>query len=439
MRVNRHAAGVLWVLLYVVLVTSPLVLMALRPTPPARPFLVEVSIALGFVGIVMIALQFVLIGRFQALTAPFGIDALLRYHRHIAGLALAFVIAHPVILVIHDPAMLTWLNPIAGDWASRTGNWSLYALVLLTLLSIFRKQFRLSYEAWRATHAFLGISAIVLAHLHITLAGRYTDAFWKEAVLIVVTVVAVGLYAYVRLVKPALYGRTPYKVAEVVPERGNVWSLVLEADGHPGLEFLPGQYAYLKLGSPRSPEEHPFSLSSSSERPERIEFAIKELGDFTNEIGKVPAGTPAFVDGPHGSFSIDLDEAPGYVLIAGGIGIAPFMSIIRTMADRGDPRPVLLIYGEKEWDQVAFREELESLRERMPLQVVYTLDNPPEGWEGETGFVDEDFLRRNLPREGFERQVLICGPNPMIDAVERALARCGIPERNITAERFELV
>jgi predicted ferric reductase len=205
------------------------------------------------------------------------------------------------------------------------------------------------------------------------------------------------------------------------------------------MRFLPGQYGYLKLGSPYSLDEHPFSFSSSSESRGRLEFAIKELGDFTNQIGQVPPGTIAFVDGPHGSFSTDLTPAPGYVFIAGGIGIAPFISLLRTLADRGDPRPVLLLYGEKRWDDVAFREELDALRERLDLDVVFVLEQPHEGWEGETGFVTEAVLRRQLPREGFERHVFICGPNPMIDAVERALVACGVPERNVTAERFDLV
>jgi ferredoxin-NADP reductase len=153
----------------------------------------------------------------------------------------------------------------------------------------------------------------------------------------------------------------------------------------------------------------------------------------------VPLGMTAFVDGPHGSFSTELTPAPGYVFIAGGIGIAPFMSLLRTLADRGDPRPVVLLYGEKRWEDVAFREELGELRERLALDVVYVLEQPNEDWEGETGFVDEALLRRHLPREGFERHVFICGPNPMIDAVERALIACGVPERNVSAERFVLV
>lgn len=436
---HRHAGGVLWVLAYVLVVSSPLLFMAVRPVPPARPFLLEASVALGFVAILMMAIQFVLIGRFQSMSAPFGIDTLLRYHRHIAAIALAFVVLHSVMLVLHDPALVAWYDPIGGTWASRTGAWALYAFILLTLLSIFRQQLRLGYEAWRMSHTLLGIAALVFALVHVHLAGRYISTAWKEWLIVAICVAMVGAYAFIRLIRPALLRRVPYRVTEVRPERGRVWSLALQADGHPGLRFVPGQYGYLKLGSPYSLDEHPFSFSSSSEDRGRLEFAIKELGDFTNQIGQVPPGTTAFVDGPHGSFSTDLTPAPGYVFIAGGIGIAPFMSLVRTLADRGDPRPVLLLYGEKRWDDVAFREELDDLRARMALAVVYVLEQPHEGWEGETGFVTEAVLRRHLPREGFERHVFICGPNPMIDAVERALVACGVPDRNVTAERFDLV
>ena len=436
---HRHAAGVLWILAYIVVVTSPLLLMALRPAPPGRPFLVEASLALGFVGLAMMAVQFVLIGRFALFSAPFGVDALLRYHRHIAILALTFLVAHPVLLVLYDRAYLALLDPFGGSWASRTGNWALYALILLTLLSIFRQQLRIGYEAWRVTHALLGIGAVVSAHVHVHLAGRYTDAAWKEAVLIAISAVMVGLYLFIRFARPALVSRSPYRVAEVRPERGQVWSLSLAAVDHPGLRFVPGQYGYLKLRSPYALHEHPFSLASSAERPDRLEFAIKELGDFTSGIGRVPPGTAAFVDGPHGSFSPDLSGAAGFVLIAGGIGIAPFMSVLRTMADRGDPRPVLLIYGEQTWDAVAFREELDELRKRIALDVVYALERPPDGWTGEVGFVNHEMLQRVVPRERFDRHVFICGPNPMIDAVERALAQCGVPDHLITSERFELV
>jgi predicted ferric reductase len=436
---NRHALGALWVTAYVLTVSTPLLIMTIRPVPAARPFLVEAAIALGFVAVIMMAIQFVLIGRFQGLSAPFGMDALLRYHRHIAAIALFLIVAHAIMLAAYDPAFLAWFNPIGGALASRSGAWALYAFILLTLFSIFRKQLRMRYEAWRWTHTLLGIAALAFALLHVNLAGRYVLGGWKAWLLVGIGAAMLGAYLYVRLLRPITLWRKPYRVSAVTAERGKVWSVTLKADGHAGMRFMPGQYGYLCLGSPFAANEHPFSFSGSSEQPGQLVFAIKELGDFTSGIGRVPVGARAFVDGPHGSFSTDLTPAAGYIFIAGGIGIAPFMSILRSLADRRDPRPLLLFYGEKQWDDLAYREELEALRSQLNLTVVFVLEKPHDGWVGETGFVNEALLRRHLPAEGFERQTFICGPNKMIDAVEAALLRCGIPEKHVSAERFNLV
>mgnify|MGYP002620014174 FL=1 len=427
------------VVAYLGVILITLIAMMWRPTPPARPFLVELSLALAFVGLVQLALQFVLIARFERLSVSYGVDVILRFHRYVAMIALLFIVAHPIILVLHEPAMAALLNPLYNDWGVRTANWAIYALILLVLLSVLRKQLRLSYEAWRISHTLLGVATIVLSHVHVHISGRYTNVLWKELLLIAISTVAVALLVYVRLVRPAQLRRRPYLVSEVRPERGSVWSLALRPEGHGGMRFLPGQFGYLKLGSPYTIHEHPFSFSSSAEHTGQIEFAIKELGDFTDRIGSVPIGTVAFIDGPHGAFSTDLSQAPGYVLIAGGVGIAPLISMLRTLADRGDRRPVQLIYGEKRWEDVAFRDEIEELKERLSLDVVYTLDDPPEGWDGETGYVDAGLLRRHLPQEGFERNYFICGPNPMIDAVEAALAANDVPARLVHAERFDLV
>ena len=102
------------------------------------------------------------------------------------------------------------------------------------------------------------------------------------------------------------------------------------------------------------------------------------------------------LDGPHGSYS-GRPHAERFVLIAGGIGITPIISLLRTAADAGDCRPFLLIYGSRRWEQVTFREELEHLRERLDLRIVHVLKEPPPGWQGEAGFVDVLLLERHVP------------------------------------------
>lgn len=437
---NRYLAGTAWIALYLVVVLAPMFLMLVRPVPPGRSFWVEFSIALGFVGLTQMAVQFLLIARYRRLTAPYGIDIILQYHRQIAMMALGLILAHPVILMIDNPALLALLNPFGGTWASRFGLGSIVALVLLVVLSVYRQQLKIDYERWRLSHTLLGIVALVLAHAHVSLAGEYLNTVWKQVIWKVFGAAMLSSVVYLRLIKPALQKRERYRVAEVRPERGETLTLALEPVGHPGMRFAPGQFAWLKLGkTPYTIEEHPFSFSSSAEQEGRLEFGIKALGDFTRNLKHVPPGTDAYLDGPHGAFSIDLIPAAGYVLIAGGIGITPMLSFLKTMADREDVRPVLLIYGDKSLETMAYREELEALSSKLNLKIVTVLEAPPPGWQGEVGFITAELLARTLPKEKIVREFFVCGPPVMMDAVQEALVKLGVPLERIHTERFNLV
>lgn len=139
----------------------------------------EFSIALGFVGLTQMAVQFLLIARYRRVTAPYGVDIILQYHRQIAMMAFVLIVAHPAILMIRDPSLLSLLNPFGGTWASRSGLAAIVALALLIVLSVLRQRLGLDYERWRLTHTLLGIAALVFAHTHVSLAGEYLNTFWK--------------------------------------------------------------------------------------------------------------------------------------------------------------------------------------------------------------------------------------------------------------------
>lgn len=437
---DRAIAGTFWITLYLLVVLAPAFLMLLPPVPSGRGFWLELSVALGFVGLTQIAVQFVLIARFKRLTAPYGIDLILQWHRWVAMIAVGLILLHPIIIVIDNPSRLKLLNPLGGNWASRAASVSVLSLLAIVVLSVFRRQIKLNYELWRLSHLVFGIAAVVFAQLHVSMAGLYVNTAWKHAIWIVTSAAMVGLVIYLRLIKPALQRGYTWRVAEIRQERGDTYALALEPLNHHGMRFQPGQFAWIKLeGTPFTLEEHPFSFSSSAERRDRIEFGIKALGDFTGRVKDIPVGTRAFVDGPHGAFSTDRYPAAGYVFIAGGIGITPFMSILNTLADRKDPRPLLLIYAAEKWDEVAYRDELTDLEKRLPLEIVYVLEEPPENWHGESGMIDADLLDRRLPDERFDRMFFLCGPPPMLDAVHTALLERKIPQAQIQMEQFELV
>ena len=227
----------------------------------------------------------------------------------------------------------------------------------------------------------------------------YLSDPWKRALWIGLTIFWIGLLLYVRIVKPLFMLRRPYRVLEVRKERGDTSTLVMQPEGHSGFRFSPGQFGWLSVWqSPFRITAHPFSFSSSAEAVDgRVEMSIRNLGDFTSTIHNVPAGQRVYLDGPYGAFTIG-NPADMHVLIAGGVGITPMMSMIRTLADRGDKRPVILIYGSKDWESITFRDELDALAARLDLKVIHVLAKPPAGWTGEQGHISAEVFKRHLPR-----------------------------------------
>ncbi len=186
--------------------------------------------------------------------------------------------------------------------------------------------------------------------------------------------------------------------------------------------------------------EHPFSMSSSAEHTDLLAFSIKESGDFTSKIKEIEPGTKAFLDGPYGVFTTNRYwDSAGFFLIAGGIGITPMMSMLSTAADRKDDRPFTLIYANNTWEEVTFREEIEELKDKLDLSVVYVIKDPSEDWQGETGYVDKELLARYLPIHRGTRQYFICAAPKMMNSVESALHQLDVPITNIHMEHFNLV
>ncbi|YAF94259.1 MAG: ferric reductase-like transmembrane domain-containing protein [Nodularia sp. CChRGM 3473] len=432
------AAG--WIGAYLFITVLPLVILLIYP-PTGRDFWIEFSVALGFIGLAMLALQFALTARINRIEASYGIDIILQFHRYISLVAFALILIHPLILFVVQPETLQLLNFFTAPWRARAAVLATLALIVLIVTTIWRQQLKISYEPWRTSHGVLAVLAVSLGLGHGLGVGNYLGLFWKAVLWTVLILTAIWLMIYVRLVKPWLMIKKPYLVEEVRPERGDVWTLALRPRGHEGFRFQPGQFAWITLGiSPFGMREHPFSMSSSGENPERIEFSIKALGDFTNRIKDVKPGTKAFLDGPYGVFTTDrYEDSAGFVLIAGGIGITPMISMLFTQAERKDERPYLLIYASNSWDDVTFREELEELQEKLNLTVVHVLRNPPEDWSGETGYVDQELLERYIPKRRGTRQYFICASPKMMDQLEAALHQLEVPMTNIHMEHFNLV
>lgn len=291
----------------------------------------------------------------------------------------------------------------------------------------------LDYQIWRKIH-MLGYAVVGLGFAHSFLLGTETNippdnplAYYWLFLFLVATVSAGYSLIYRRFWK-----RKKFKIENLEKETEDVTTVELrplEED----LENRPGQFAYVLFDSEEVPrEEHHFTVAS---RPGRdgFEFTIKDVGDFTSQIDGLEEGETAEVEGAYGSFTNEEVEGP-YTFIAGGIGITPLMSMIRSM-DAGEADETKLIYGNRSFDEIVFREELEGLEEDNDwLSVEHVLsDEERDGFR--SGFVDEEVLKEEMIEDS---EIFLCGPPPMMEAVLEALDNLDVERSKVHLERFSL-
>lgn len=435
--------GFLWISLYSFFVLVPIIILLAGPKFSSRPALLDLSVSFAFIGLAIMTLQFISSARIKPINKPFGTDLVYHFHRQ-TGIASFFLIfAHPILLFILDSRYLRLLNIFTAPLRSKMGVGAVLLLLGVVWIAEYRQKLKIPYWFWKLWHGILASVMIPMALYHIFTGGNYIDLPWKRGLWIGYSILFTLTLLYTRVIYPLIIIGKPYRVKEIREERGAVWTIVMEPVNHKGFRFMPGQFAWITAWkTPFSDSEHPFSIASSAERKDAIEMSIKSLGRFTSKIRQLKPGDQVFVDGPYGYYSVDrYPETKRLVLITGGIGVTPVMSMLRTMADRGDTRSITLFYCNQEWDTLTFREEVKELQKRLNMKVIYTIERPPQDWQGEKGLLNSTILNNYLPPEwkSDSTEVFLCGPMPMMNTVEKALMASGFEESRIHTERFALV
>lgn len=434
--------GIVWFSVYVLLVLLPLALAMLGdPIAAARPWSLEFAVAGGFIAYAIIAFEFALVSRLRAASEPFGTDSLLQFHAQMGVAGMLFLLLHVLLLLPHA-ASASMFNPFAGGVAARSGALAFWALLILGVTSAGRSRLRLRYETWQWVHASAALLVGGSALVHILAVGHYASRTALRVILIVYALAFVALLLRYRIIRPLRLARLPWEVVSNTDVGGDTRSLVVRPVDHPGLRFQPGQFVWLATGArPLTAQQHPITIASSAEPDEahHIELAIKAFGDWSgNVVPQLHAGARVWLDGPYGALTPDRFPGQGFVLIAGGIGITPMLSILRTMRDRDDVRPVVLIYAANRPERMVFRDELTALQSELNLRIVLVYESPPPDWRGEHGLVTTELLRRHLPKQYKRYQYFVCGPAPMMDLLEDALLEVGVPAAQISTERFNM-
>jgi ferredoxin-NADP reductase len=200
----------------------------------------------------------------------------------------------------------------------------------------------------------------------------------------------------------------------------------------------PGQFAFVTLHADEGP--HPYTLSSAWQDSGHLTIIVKALGDYTDTLAeRVRVGDTLTALEPTGEFTpgTDAHAQRHLVLVAGGVGITPLISIAETVLRAEPASRVTLLTGNRSEEEIVFRARLDALAiEFQPRLVVrHALDVAPPGWNGLHGALDGARVVGALDL-GAADAFYVCGPEPMMQSVCAALESAGVPRDRIHTERF---
>jgi ferredoxin-NADP reductase len=204
--------------------------------------------------------------------------------------------------------------------------------------------------------------------------------------------------------------------------------------------FLPGQYASITSEIEGQKVRRSYTISSSPTQRDYIELTIKreQYGLESRHLhDHAVTGDLLEIAAPAGRFFFTGKEAEGIVLIAGGVGITPMMSVLRSLTDRSYEHDIYLLYGVNTPTDLIFRDECDYLAQRHHKLHIVSIVAKAEGtdWGGPVGYLTADFIAASVP-EIASRRVHLCGPPPMMDAVKAALAQLNVPADQVKTEEF---
>lgn len=231
------------------------------------------------------------------------------------------------------------------------------------------------------------------------------------------------------------------EVEAIEPLTHDIRRLVLRLTEPDRLTFHAGQYVDLSIPGEEGVHRS-FSMANTPAQADRLEFMIKlyEGGRFSGllaEGGGLKVGQELHARGPYGMFTLRDSSPRRLVFIAGGAGMAPIVSLLESMAEKGSTRDATYYYGARSQDDLFHLDEVEDLTRRLEgFRFVPALseEDSSDGWEGETGLVT-DVVER-LESDLSDVDAYLCGPPPMVDAAIAMLMARGTPEAYIYYDKF---
>lgn len=385
----------------------------------------------GLLGMTLFSLNLILSSRLKILDKGYlGLSNVYKYHSRIGALSFSLLLFHPLFLLvtyirISLRSAALFLLP-SGNLAVTYG---IIALVLMIVLMVLTFYIKLKYHHWKISHKFM-VVVFVFAILHILLitSDISRDNFLRFYIL---TLALLGIAAgfYRAFLSKYWNDNLVYNIIKVNWLSDQVVEIEL-APRNKKLYFIAGQFAFFRFFSDNlSSESHPFSMSSAPEE-ENLKIMIKSLGDYTAKLKSLKVGDYADVDGPFGRFSYKHIDNKNQIWIAGGIGITPFLSMVRDLKDSA--YKIDLYYCTSNIQEAVLLDEL------MGLNLINSNLRIISWCSGDQGRITSQKISE-LSHSLDDKDIMLCGPDAFMTSLRQQFLSLHVSSRRIHWEQFKFL
>jgi predicted ferric reductase len=379
--------------------------------------------------------QLLLVARLPWLDRRIGMDRLTSWHRWVGFGLLWTILTHATLVVLgyatlDDASMGKTFLALAGVPASLMGMLAAAIVVVIGAVSVRYARRRLRYETWHGVHMLLYV-ALGLAFVHQLLeTTTFTSSAFAMAYWWALWLFAFGSLIAGRIVVPLVRNaRHQFRVAAVVPESPDTVSVYVTGRHLERLPVQAGQFCIWRFpGHNHWWLANPFSLSAAP-NGRSLRLTAKAVGTTSAGLRNLQVGTRVFLEGPYGAFTTLHRTRPGVVLIAGGVGVTP----VRSLLEEHTPGDFVVLYRVRDESDAVLLNELRQLvaarRGRLHLLT---------GRTGQGARPFEPAALHQLVPDITQRDVYVCGPPAMTEAVLTSLRVMKVPSGQVHAEKFSL-
>ena len=360
----------------------------------------------------------------------FGIDKIIKFQRKFATTTAIFVSLHPIFFILSSKLILPYIIPDFSVIPLALGIISFYIFTVVIIASKIYK--RISYGAWQFIHILTYILFFFVLYHAFNWGFDSGNWFMRIIYSILLIAIIIGIiYRTGYKIKQKYAGK--FYVQDIKNETRDAFTLTLKPEKK--LLFKAGQFCFLRLNKNKLYARHPFTISNSPKK-EELCFTIKLAGRFTKALSELKKGEEVIIDGPFGIFTIE-DLGKDLVFIAGGVGITPFMSIIKDRMEDNNTQNIVLLYGSKTKEDIIYAEQLNSIKKDWFKKVYILSDDYSffKTYEYETGYINKEIIKKyvkNINNSLF----YICGPELMKNNLKKILNKLGVNKQNIKIEDF---